>query len=472
MATLAGYSYFPTIEETPSAFNISRLFSSFNNQCSFVVNRVLVGKSKWITVSHSGFYRVLETPVDPRMPFLRASDYAAIQEYLSEGLPVPIPRVLAYDSGTDNHILAPYLIRECPRGVPLSVYGGFNQQDHCEIIPQLGDLILSIQQRIQSLKAARILKADWIPEKSLHQLRVPGTLFGTMNLFPQTQIKLCPFTAPGHASVPTFTYTSLSELLQLQLLAWGMTTRPADLTSKVDGRNLSQLIQGMKMLGFFSDDQPNALWYRGLDESNLFVTRINGKVRITSITGWNEVVSVPRSLAREDPIWFENIKYQEASRWNSRKVKVALDEYLEWKSPGWISDAKEFGSLVRIVATFALGDTSLENLARIWSIPDQGFFYSHSHFHLPRDFIQKLLQEWKCRYRNVDTTPDLLLKISEVKAALQNHTNVRREHILELETDKYWTPQQMFDVVDRHLAEQQKSCKEWLNQFAISSLPP
>ncbi|KAL8868738.1 MAG: hypothetical protein Q9174_004785 [Haloplaca sp. 1 TL-2023] len=474
MATLDESSNPRIAEGTPSDEEIQRLFEDLYDEAiiTFVIGRALVGKSKWIAVSCFGMDRVVETPIDPQVACSKASDYAAIQQFLSEDLHVPTPKVLAFDSSAQNAISAPYLIRECPYGTPLSVYDDFGQQDRWDIIPQLGDWILSIQQHIPSFNIARILSADWIPDKSTPELSASGVMFYPGNSLDQHPIKLCPFTAPGNASVSTLKYTSLSEFLIGQLLAWGMVATPTVLkamwgtdTCQDDGRNLLQLVQGMKILGFFKDDQPNALWYRGLDESNFFVARINGKVQITGVAGWNEIVSVPQSIAREDPMWFRNFKSPETPDLESRKIKVALDRYLEQKSPGWTADAKEFGTLVRIVAGLALGDTSSKSLRRVWLIPEQRFWYMHSHFNLPRDFVLELFQEWKRRFDGSDTEMDIQFRVLELRKALQNNSPFHKamyEHV----SEKFWTPKRIHTYLRKFQNEQHLSYRAWLNKFA------
>lgn len=362
-------SYSVTSTQSRENCKIQELLKSLVIQRAIIIECRLLGSSELILFFDIPNCRILELPTDNDEKLLDAAEQAALQEYLSQHLPVP--RVVAFDCTEDNPLESQYLIQENLQGLPLSdKIGSFSFKERIDFIPELVKILLEMES-VEFTESGRITAADNVPGASASHS--PGSIFTSIAPSLDDIVEVGPFLKGDGEDLRSINqYDSLKSLLKIQLQSWYISERPDEPVSHdIPEKVLYGITKKMSAMGFFEKQQPHVLWHRDLDARNLLVDKINGAWTITGIVGWRNALSVPRVLARQPPEWFWTFDYthgrpppKHGYRYNSpeeQAVQNIFEYHMEQASPGWKEDAYWSGELIRRVARFALNNFQSED---------------------------------------------------------------------------------------------------------------
>lgn len=282
-------------------------------------------------------------------------DQVAVLRLLDSEKLIPVPKVLAYDSSSDNAIESPYVVQTCCPGEPLSeIYYELPTNEKLEITKLVADLIVRIERVIFPV-SGRLISAGDLPDRCND--------FSTL----RTSIDLAPFRlSPKADLLSTALSPSLDDLLALLINTKISLARVLTLPWVIWCR-LRQIALEMKERGLLDDKQP-VLWHWDFASWNILVQKEDNRWNITAILDWDGAMSVPRVLTREPPIWLWHFDDQNLSEirkehdmlippeltLEQQLVKNQFDSYMEARVSNYSADAYNRGRWARRLAKFTL----------------------------------------------------------------------------------------------------------------------
>lgn len=268
---------------------------------------------------------------------------------------IPVPKVLAYDSSSDNSIESPYVVQTCCPGEPLSeIYYELPINEKLEITNLVADLIVRIE-NVSLPVSGRLVSAGDLPDFCND--------FSTL----RTSIGLAPFRLSPEADFPSTPLSpSLDDLLASLINTQTSLARDLTFPWVIWGR-LRQIMLEMKERGLLNDKQP-VLWHWDFASWNILVKKKDHRWTITAVLDWDGAMSVPRVLTREPPIWLWHCDDQNLSEIRreddmlvpseltaeQQLVKNQFDSYMEARVSNYTADAYNRGRWTRRLAKFAL----------------------------------------------------------------------------------------------------------------------
>lgn len=282
-------------------------------------------------------------------------DQVTVLRLLDREKLIPVPKVLAYDSSSDNAIDSPYVVQTCCPGEPLSeIYHELPINEKLEITKLVADLIVRIERVIFPV-SGRLISAGDLPDRCDD--------FSTM----RTSIDLAPFRlSPKADFLSTPRSPSLDDLLASLINTKISLARNLTLPWLTWYR-LRQILLEMKERGLLDDKQP-VLWHWDFASWNILVKKQDNRWTITAILDWDGAMSVPRVLTREPPIWLWHRNDQNLSEIRrehdmlipseltseQQLVKNQFDSYMEARVSNYSADAYSRGRWTRRLAKVAL----------------------------------------------------------------------------------------------------------------------
>lgn len=282
-------------------------------------------------------------------------DQVTVLRLLDRETLIPVPKVLAYDSSSDNAIESSYIVQTCCPGEPLSeIFHELPINEKLEITKLVADLIVRIERVIFPV-SGRLISAGDLPDRCDD--------FSTL----RTSIGLAPFRlSPEVDFLSTPPSPSLDVLLASLINTQISLARDLTLPWVIWSR-LRQIMLEMKERGLLDDKQP-VLWHWDFASWNILVQKEDSRWTITAILDWDGAMSVPRVLTREPPIWLWHRNDQNLSEirrehdmlvpseLNSEQqlVKNQFDSYMEARVSNYSTDAYNRGRWTRRLAKFAL----------------------------------------------------------------------------------------------------------------------
>lgn len=246
-----------------------------------------------LTFAPPGDQYVLRVPRnnnDPKETARNVMDQVAIHSYVATFLPVP--EILAYDSTDENAIEAPYVIQKHAPGQRLDEVlenEVLTSKDCLQIASIIADIFVRMQRELNPING-RFVSSPNIPHRCDDVSEIlPFLVFA-------------PFKIDGW-EVPLSTLSgSVADFLE-GILDLRHEKEKNENLLPVWSR-LSQISQEMKSRGFFICEQP-VLWHWDFAPRNILVGRTpgNNTWKVTAVLDWDGVLSVPRVLTREPPIW-------------------------------------------------------------------------------------------------------------------------------------------------------------------------
>lgn len=246
-----------------------------------------------LTFASSGNQCVLRVPRnndDPKETARSIMDQVAINSYVATLLPVP--KILAYDSTYENAIEAPYIIQKFAPGQRLDEVLEneiLTSEDSLQIASIIADIFVRMQK-------------DFNPRNGrfVSSLNIPHRCDDVSLISPL--LVLASFKIDGW-EVPGSTLSgSIADLMEAILdLRY---EQEKDETLLSVWSSLDEIRQEMKSRGFLVCEQP-VLWHWNFAPQNILVARTsaNNSWEVTALLDWDGVLSAPRVLTREPPVW-------------------------------------------------------------------------------------------------------------------------------------------------------------------------
>lgn len=246
-----------------------------------------------LTFAPSGDQYVLRVPRsndDPEETARNVMDQVAINSYVATLLPVP--EIFAYDSTAENAIEAPYVIQKLAPGQRLDEVlekEVLTSDDCLQIASIVADIFVRMQRELKPTNG-RFVSSSNLP----HRCDDVSIL--------SPFLVVAPFKIDGW-EVPGSTLSgSIADFMEA-ILALRYEKEDNEILLSVWSK-LSQISQEMKSRGFLICEQP-VLWHWDFAPRNILVGRTPEKNNweVTAVLDWDGVLSAPRVLTREPPVW-------------------------------------------------------------------------------------------------------------------------------------------------------------------------
>ncbi len=248
---------------------------------------------------------ILRVPVSPDMQkedgiCQNILDDVSLLAYL--GGKLPVPRVKAYSATEKNALSTPFTLQSRISGISLDeVYGDLDHDGKLAIADQFIDLVAQTES-VEFPSAGNFAASCLMPDSTND---FDATAAPHVSVFDEgdEDYALDPQTVLDRAG------TDLKALLKSQINGWIVKERKH--TEKYqDGESLTlpcfekmlTILDALESEGAFNNSTPIVLYHWDLEPRNIMVKYDNGW-EIVGIIYWDDVVAVPRSLARKAPDW-------------------------------------------------------------------------------------------------------------------------------------------------------------------------
>ncbi|KAL8919059.1 MAG: hypothetical protein Q9172_005159 [Xanthocarpia lactea] len=363
---------------------------------------------------------ILRVPVAPDMQEEDGICQAILNDvsllaYLGDKLPVP--RVKAYSATEKNALSTPFTLQSRISGISLDeVYGDLDHDGKLAIADQFVDLLAQIQS-VEFPFAGNFAASCLMPDSTND---FDATAAPHVSVFDEgdEDYVLEPQTVLDRAG------NNLKTLLKSQINGWIVKERKH--TEKYqDGESLTlpyfekllTMLDALESEGTFDSSTPIVLYYWDLEPRNIMVKYDNGW-KIVGIIDWDDVVAVPRSLARRAPDWIWDFDSEGFTGYLDTDHHPKMDLSEENLALKAYFDAK---------AKEVLGEAYLEDaygtgtwLRRIWTFAKGGI---HSTWYW--DLVKLLVEDWEKREKAIAMCkPVLAAEPSKVVVDLPTKTTL------------------------------------------------
>ena len=242
----------------------------------------------------SGEQCVLRVPrdvvPDPVVHTQTVKDQIGIISFTSKILPVP--EILAYDTTADNAIESPYTIQKLAPGQSLAEVfrGDLTTEDRFQIVSIVADIIIRME-RVSFPTPGRLVTAPGIPDRCDN--------FSTIS----TSVVIAPFKIRNGEVLESTSSASVADFMGAILDAYYETSQIKKNPLLPRWTRLREINREMKSQCLLTCQQP-VLWHWDFNPRNIIVDRTpDNNWEITAVLDWDGVLSVPRVLTREPPVW-------------------------------------------------------------------------------------------------------------------------------------------------------------------------
>ena len=319
----------------------------------------------------------------------------ALLQHLSH-TPIPVPRIIAYDTTTNNPLNLPYLLQTILPGQRLDeVYDSLSTPVRCVVAEQMAALIGAIE-RITFATPGLVVPATStsIPDRGVVDANAPPIPLA-VNRFPEPRNPYMEPSAlpPRKQPVREVTPLSVKQLL-LQRLQENMES-----DKHAEGRGwllpnwevLRQLIEALEV----DETVPTGtdgfvLHHWDLEARNILVDPETG--RFVGVLDWDQAQALPRVLGRRAPVWLwdEGEGWEEAVRdeWDGDSDEV---EELVPKNEANRTVYERFMEGVKSLGGDYRADAEGEGrwVRRVWRCVNEGLWSSAE-----LDRVERLLDDW------------------------------------------------------------------------------
>lgn len=225
---------------------------------------------------------------------------------------VPVPEILAYDITVDNAIESPYIIQKLAPGQTLAEVfdGDLTTEDHLQIASIIADVLVRME-AVSFPKPGRLVTGPGIPDRCDDFSQLP------------TSVVIAPFTtcdgevpqsqSTSPTSVADFMKAIIDMLYESQIHEKYMVPR---------WTKLREINEEMKKKGLLTCQQ-SVLWHWDFNPRNILVNRTaDNNWKVTAVLDWDGVLSVPRVLTREPPVWLWQLVDQNDQGSDGNHVKT------------------------------------------------------------------------------------------------------------------------------------------------------
>lgn len=205
----------------------------------------------------------------------------------------PVPGILAYDITADNAIESPYIIQKFAPGQSLSevLRGNLTTEERCQIASIIADILVRME-KVSFPTPGRLVTGPGIPDRcdDCSQLSAKAVI---------APFKIVDGEVPKSTGSP-----SVADFMEAILDMYYETSQINDEKIMVSRwKRLREVNQEMKSRGLLTCRHP-VLWHWDFNPRNILVNRTPDNVwTVTAVLDWDGVLSVPRVLAREPPVW-------------------------------------------------------------------------------------------------------------------------------------------------------------------------
>ncbi|KAL8904047.1 MAG: hypothetical protein Q9171_007188 [Xanthocarpia ochracea] len=305
------------------------------------------------------------------------------------GNKLPVPRVKAYSATERNALSTPFTLQSRISGISLDeVYGDLDHDGKLAITDQFVDLLAQIES-VEFPFAGNFAASCLMPD-STNDFDAAAAPHVTVFDEGDEDYVLDPQTFLDRAGA------DLKALLESQINGWIVKERKH--TEKYqDGESLTlpyfekmlTILDILESEGAFESSTPIVLYHWDLEPRNIMVRYDNGW-KIVGIIDWDDVVAVPRSLARRAPDWLWDFESEGFTGYLNTDHHPKIDLSEESLAMKAYFDAK---------AKEVLGEAYLEDaygtgpwLRRIWIFAKGGI---HSTWYW--DLVKLLVEDWEKR---------------------------------------------------------------------------
>ncbi|KAG0652316.1 hypothetical protein D0Z07_0935 [Hyphodiscus hymeniophilus] len=309
-------------------------------------------------------------------------DQVAILHYLARFDSLHVPKVLAFDSRLTNAISSQYVLQSRLRGRPL--------QDFFYVLP------ICEQLKIAGLVADLILKSESV------KFDKPGRIIGqsSPSLGSDPTSHSSGIEIAGYRTSPMFDLPVVQKQSFTSFVVALLEHRRNESPNWLE--LAERFAEEMEKAGLVrTTDDVNVLWHWDLSASNILPTssetaasgitaiedsRSDGEWIISGVVDWDDVLSVPRVLARKPPSWLWLDETERPGFMGNRDtppernltsdellIQAHFNQIMERESPSYIQDAYFRGRWLRELAKFGLygvGESlnwhTYEDFVKLW----------------------------------------------------------------------------------------------------------
>ena len=204
----------------------------------------------------------------------------------------PVPGIIAYDITADNAIESPYIIQKFAPGQSLAevLRGDLTTEDRFQIAYIIADILVRME-RVSFPTPGRLVTGPGIPDRcdDFSQLSVSAVI--------------APFKIVDGEVLKSTLSPSVADFMGSILDMYYETSQISDKNMVSRWKRLREINQEMKSKGLLTCQQP-VLWHWDFQPRNILVNRTPDKSwTVTAVLDWDGVLSVPRVLTREPPVW-------------------------------------------------------------------------------------------------------------------------------------------------------------------------
>ncbi|KAF7895758.1 uncharacterized protein EAF01_009720 [Botrytis porri] len=278
------------------------------------------------TPRYISFSQKRQYPIYQPVKFL----VALTRHFGVQGVGLPIPNILFYDSGFENAISCPYVVMQMISGTTLEKLYQTIQRS-----PDFFPFVLQYCQLAREI-------AYFVAKKE--SVKIPG--YGVLRNVTDTEI--------WNREDPNARYDLAVDELNIagaEMPKFGFRSFISRLVGKelqrhFDLQAMGQRYQGIKLgivwmemfVKHMFSDQDSTLWHPDFHPRNILIVRHGNHVRLSGVIDWDNALALPRIMTREPPSFLWNqpgvLTQQEADA-----VKQAFDETIEQLVPGYTEDA-------------------------------------------------------------------------------------------------------------------------------------
>lgn len=247
-----------------------------------------------LTFAPSGDQYVLRVPrnnENPEETARNVMDQVAINGYVATLLPVP--EIVAYDSTDENAIETPYVIQKLAPGQRLDEVlenEVLTSEDCLQITSIIADIFVRMQRVLKPING-RFVSSPNIPHRC-----------DDVSILSPFGLAVAPFKIDGWEVPGSNLSGSVADFMEA-IIALRYEKENNEILLPFWSR-LGQISQEMKSRGFLICEQP-VLWHWDFAPRNILVGRTpgNNNWEVTAVLDWDGVLSAPRVLTREPPVW-------------------------------------------------------------------------------------------------------------------------------------------------------------------------
>lgn len=204
----------------------------------------------------------------------------------------PVPEIIAYDITADNAIEAPYIIQKFAPGQSLAevLRGDLTMEDRFQIASIIADILVRME-KVSFPTPGRLVTGPGIPDRcdDFSQLSI-GTV-------------IAPFKIVDGEVLESTLSPSVADFMGSILDTYYATSQVSEKSMVSRWERLREINQEMKSKGLLTCQKP-VLWHWDFQPRNIIVDRTpDNSWKLTAVLDWDGVLSVPRVLTREPPVW-------------------------------------------------------------------------------------------------------------------------------------------------------------------------